>query len=169
LGLGLYRADPLRIPVWEAIGSYRPVAEAPVAEAVRLDTLSLFNVGSAELKSDSTQVLVNALVDIKARPGWLIVVTGHTDASGNPEQNLRLSRDRAASVRDWMQRMGGIPGSCFAVQGFGASQPVASNDTEQGRRANRRVDIRLVPQEGACGALSAGAGQATSVAFRGIR
>jgi outer membrane protein OmpA-like peptidoglycan-associated protein len=170
LGLGLYRAEQLRIRVWHAIGRYRPPAEMAQASApVRLDTLSLFNIGSAELKADSTQVLINALVGIKARPGWLIVVTGHTDATGSAEQNLRLSRDRAASVRDWMQRMGGIPGSCFAVQGYGASQPIASNDTEQGRRANRRVDIRLVPEEGACGSLSAGAGPATPVAFRGTR
>jgi outer membrane protein OmpA-like peptidoglycan-associated protein len=170
LGLGLYRAEQLRISVWQAIGRYRaPTETAQAPGPVRLDTLSLFNIGSAELKADSTQVLINALVGIKARPGWLIVVTGHTDATGSAEQNLRLSRDRAASVRDWMQRMGGIPGSCFAVQGFGASQPIASNDTEQGRRANRRVDIRLVPEEGACGSLSAGAGLATPVAFRGTR
>ncbi len=170
LGFGLYRAEQLRIRAWHAIGRYRPPAEMAQASApVRLDTLSLFNIGSAELKADSTQVLINALVGIKARPGWLIVVTGHTDATGSAEQNLRLSRDRAASVRDWMQRMGGIPGSCFAVQGYGASQPIASNDTEQGRRANRRVDIRLVPEEGACGSLSAGAGPATPVAFRGTR
>lgn len=170
LGLGLYRAEQLRITVWQAIGRYRPSTETVRApEPVRLDTLSLFNIGSAELKAESTQVLVHALVGIKARPGWLIVVTGHTDATGSAEQNLRLSRDRAASVRDWMQRMGGIPGSCFAVQGFGAGQPIASNDTEQGRRANRRVDIRLVPEEGACGSLSAGAGPATPVAFRGNR
>lgn len=162
LGLGLYRAEQLRIPVWAAIGNYRPPAEmtARAPEPVRLDTLSLFHIGSAELKADSTQILINALVGIKARPGWLIVVTGHTDATGSAQQNLRLSRDRAASVRDWMQRMGGIPGTCFAVQGFGATQPIASNDTEQGRRANRRVDIRLVPEEGACGSLSAGAGLA---------
>lgn len=170
LGLGLYRAEQLRISVWHAIGRYRaPTEMAQAPGPVRLDTLSLFNVGSAELKAESTQVLINALVGIKARPGWLIVVTGHTDATGSAEQNLRLSRDRAASVRDWMQRMGGIPGRCFAVQGFGASQPIASNDTEQGRRANRRVDIRLVPEEGACGSLPAGAGPATPVAFRGTR
>ncbi|WP_456291487.1 OmpA family protein [Pseudomonas sp. AK106] len=170
LGLGLYRAEQLRTTVWHAIGRYRPPTDTAQASGpVRLDTLSLFNTGSAELKAESTQVLINALVGIKARPGWLIVVTGHTDATGSAEQNLRLSRDRAASVRDWMQRMGGIPGSCFAVQGYGASQPIASNDTEQGRRANRRVDIRLVPEEGACGSLSAGAGPATPVAFRGTR
>ncbi len=153
LGLGLYRAERLRGLLWEAIASYRPPLGEKLKrlpDPVRLDSLSLFNTGSADLKPGSTKVLINALVGIKAQAGWLIVVTGHTDATGNPEQNLHLSRARAAAVRDWMQRMGDIPDSCFAVQGFAASQPVASNETEQGRAANRRVDIRLVPEEGAC-------------------
>jgi type VI secretion system protein VasL len=128
-----------------------PDSEGVLPEPVRMDSLSLFDAGSAELKPGSTKVLISALVDIKAQPGWLIVIAGHTDATGNAEQNLQLSRARALAVRDWMQRMSDIPDSCFAVQGVAASQPIASNDTEAGREANRRVDIRLVPQVGACG------------------
>jgi type VI secretion system protein VasL len=90
-------------------------------------------------------------VGIKAQPGWLIVIAGHADPSGDVSKNLELSRARARAVRDWMQSMSDIPDSCFAIQGFAASQPLASNDTESGRAANRRVDIRLVPQQGACG------------------
>lgn len=154
LGLGLYRGERLRLPLLAVIADHRQPPALPILakipSPVRLDSLSLFATGSAELKSGSTKVLISALVNIKAQPGWLIVIAGHTDITGNPEQNLELSRARAASVRDWMQRMGDIPDSCFAVQGFGANQPVASNDTEVGRAANRRVDIRLVPEVGAC-------------------
>lgn len=153
MALGLYRAERLRAPVWEAITGYSPPAPEPVAEPsrpVRLDSLSLFHSGRADFKPDAARVLIDALVNIKVRAGWLIVITGHTDATGNPVRNLALSRARAEAVRDWMQRMGGIPDSCFAVQGLGASQPVASNETLQGRAANRRVDIRLVREEGAC-------------------
>ncbi len=121
-----------------------------IGEPVHLRSLSLFEAGSATLKPGSTKVLINALVDIKAQPDLLIVITGHSDATGNPEENIRLSQARAASVHDWMQRMGDIPASCFAVRGAAASQPIASNDTEAGREANRRVDIRLVPEKGAC-------------------
>jgi type VI secretion system protein VasL len=131
-----------------------PDSDGLFPDPVRLD--SLFDAGSAELKPGSTKVLINALVDIKAQPGWLIVIAGHTDATGNAEQNFKLSHTRASVVRDWMQRMGDIPDSCFAVQGFAASQPIASNDTEAGRTANRRVDIRLVPQVGACGQPTVG-------------
>lgn len=119
-------------------------------EPVRLDSLSLFDAGSAILKPGSTKVLINALVGIKAQPGWLIVIAGHTDATGVMEQNLALSHARASAVRDWMQQMGDIADSCFAVQGLAANQPIASNATEAGRTANRRVDIQLVPQVGAC-------------------
>ncbi|WEJ73067.1 OmpA family protein [Pseudomonas sp. PSE14] len=154
LGLGLYQGERLRNLLLAAITAYRLPPKAPVVAKipapVRLDSLSLFAVGSAKLKPESTKVLINALVDIKAQPGWLIVIAGHTDATGNAEHNLELSRARAGAVRDWMQRMGDIPDSCFAVQGFGAQQPIASNDTEIGRAANRRVDIRLVPEVGAC-------------------
>jgi len=131
-----------------------PERETLMPEPVRLDSLSLFDAGSATLKSDSTKVLIKALVDIKAQPGWLIVIAGHTDATGAVEQNLALSHARASAVRDWMQRMGGIADSCFAVQGFAANQPIASNGTEAGRAANRRVDIHLVPQAGACEGLT---------------
>ncbi|WP_321847509.1 OmpA family protein [Pseudomonas paraveronii] len=133
--------------MWLSGPGSEPLMPAPV----RLDSLSLFDAGSATLKPGSAKVLINALVDIKAQPGWLIVIAGHTDATGPVEQNLTLSHARASAVRDWMQRMGDIADSCFAVQGFAASQPIASNDTEAGRAANRRVDIHLVPQTGACG------------------
>lgn len=151
LGLGLYHGEPLRLPVHAVVNGQHPqLAVGPV----RLDSLSLFSSGSAQLKPDSTQVLVNALLGIKAQPGWLIVIAGHTDASGSADTNLSLSRARAAAVRDWMKAMGSLPDSCFAIQGFGASQPIASNDTEHGRSANRRVDIRLVPEAGACARLA---------------
>jgi outer membrane protein OmpA-like peptidoglycan-associated protein len=153
LALGLYRGERLRAPLWEAITGYRAPEVEPVPERsapVRLNSLSLFMPGRADFRAQASRVLIEALVDIKVRSGWLIVITGHTDATGGAAQNLSLSRARAEAVRDWMQRMGGIPDSCFAVQGLGASHPVASNETKQGRAANRRVDIRLVPEEGAC-------------------
>ncbi|MDY7533455.1 OmpA family protein [Pseudomonas sp. Bout1] len=173
LGLGLYRGERLRLPLLATIADHRQLPDAAMptglATQVRLNSLSLFGTGSAELKPGSTKVLINALVTIKAQPGWLIVIAGHTDVTGSPVQNLELSRARAASVRDWMQRMGDIPHSCFAVQGFGANQPIASNDSEDGRTANRRVDIRLVPQVGACEAPAAGPGRTPSVASSDIQ
>lgn len=154
LGLGLYSAERMRAPILAALAAHRVPAPTAVPanmpEPVRLDSLSLFASGSAALKPGSAKVLIHALVGIKAQPGWLIVIAGHTDATGDATRNLLLSRARAGAVRDWMQQMGDLPDSCFAVQGFGADQPVSSNETPEGRAANRRVDIRLVPESGAC-------------------
>ncbi|HDS1697167.1 MULTISPECIES: OmpA family protein [Pseudomonas] len=162
LGLGLYQGEKLRPSLMAAINGHRipttPQASPDRPQMVRLDSLSLFSSGSAQLKPQSTKVLVTALAGIKAQPGWLIVITGHTDATGNDENNLRLSRARASAVHDWIQLMGDIPSNCFAVQGLGASQPIASNETEQGRSANRRVEIRLVPEAGACLSSTAASG-----------
>ncbi|WP_237932092.1 OmpA family protein [Buttiauxella sp. S19-1] len=157
MSLGLYQGERLRMPVLEAIRSYVPPPppksqpksnQAP--KIVRLDSMSLFDSGKADLKAGSTKVLVNSLVGIKARPGWLIVVAGHTDNTGSQQINQPLSRERAESVRNWMRDTGDVPESCFAVQGYGASRPVTTNDTPEGRALNRRVEISLVPQADAC-------------------
>ncbi|MCZ7837208.1 OmpA family protein, partial [Atlantibacter hermannii] len=115
-----------------------------------LDSMSLFDVGKWALRPGSTKLLVNSLVGIKARPGWLIVVAGHTDNTGDDASNQVLSLKRAEAVRDWMRDTGDVAESCFAVQGYGESRPVATNDTPEGRALNRRVEISLVPQADAC-------------------
>lgn len=156
MGLGLYQGERLRMPVLDAIRSYEPPPPPPepqpksVPKIVRLDSMSLFDSGKFDLKSGSTKLLVNSLVGIKAKPGWLIVVSGHTDNTGNPQLNQTLSLKRAEAVRDWMRDTGDVPVSCFAVQGYGESRPVATNDTPEGRALNRRVEISLVPQANAC-------------------
>lgn len=158
-GLGLYRGEQLRPAVLAAIQTYVPPPPPPPPvinkviqgpQTVRLDSMSLFATGQWQLKPGSTKVLVNALVGIKARPGWLIVVAGHTDSTGDEKSNQILSLQRAESVRNWMRDTGSVPESCFAVQGYGESRPVATNDTPEGRALNRRVDISLVPQANAC-------------------
>ena len=156
LGLGLYQGERLRMPVLEAIRSYVPPPPKPqpkpkpIPKIVRLDSMSLFDSGKFVLKAGSTKMLVNSLVGIKAKPGWLIVVSGHTDNTGNPQLNQMLSLKRAEAVRNWMRDTGDVPESCFAVQGYGESRPVATNDTPEGRALNRRVEISLVPQANAC-------------------
>ncbi|UZH04033.1 OmpA family protein [Pantoea anthophila] len=158
MSLGLYQGERLRMPVLEAIRSYVPPPPPPepqpepepVPKIIRLDSMSLFDSGKSALKAGSTRMLVNSLVGIKAKPGWLIVVSGHTDNTGNPKLNQTLSLERAAAVRDWMRDTGDVPESCFAVQGYGASRPIATNDTPEGRALNRRVEISLVPQASAC-------------------
>jgi len=82
--------------------------------------------------------------------GWLIVVAGHTDNTGSATANQALSLKRAEALRNWMLLASDVSATCFAVQGYGATQPRATNDTVEGREANRRVEISLVPQVDAC-------------------
>ncbi|WP_336666956.1 OmpA family protein [Enterobacter mori] len=151
--LGYYPGQRLWLALQKAIDTYvPPPAPAPKAQPkiVRLDSMSLFDTGKWTLKPASTKLLVNSLVGIKAKRGWLIVVAGHTDSTGDDKSNQVLSLKRAESVRDWMRDTGDVPESCFAVQGYGESRPVATNDTVEGRELNRRVEISLVPQANAC-------------------
>lgn len=158
LSLGLYQGMRLIAPLEAAVNSWAPPPPPPPVinkivqgpKIISLDSLSLFDVGKSVLKAGSNKVLINALVGIKAKPDWLIVVAGHTDNTGNDKSNQILSLKRAESVRDWMRDTGDIPESCFAVQGYGEIRPLKSNDTEAGRAANRRVEISLVPQANAC-------------------
>jgi outer membrane protein OmpA-like peptidoglycan-associated protein len=73
-----------------------------------------------------------------------IDVYGHTDSSGNDGINIPLSQNRARSVADYLTTRG-VQSARMATQGFGASQPVADNNNEVGKQANRRVEIKIVP------------------------
>ena len=73
-----------------------------------------------------------------------IDVYGHTDSTGNDGINIPLSQNRARSVADYLATRG-VQSARVATQGFGASQPVADNNTDIGRQANRRVEIKIVP------------------------
>lgn len=151
--LGYYPGQRLWLALQQAIDTWTPPPAPepkPVPKIVRLDSMSLFDSGKSVLKPGSTKMLVNSLVGIKARPGWLIVVSGHTDNTGSVQLNQTLSLQRAEAVRNWMRDTGDVPESCFAVQGYGDSRPIASNDMPDGRAHNRRVEISLVPQADAC-------------------
>jgi outer membrane protein OmpA-like peptidoglycan-associated protein len=143
LGFGFYRGAPLLPSVNALIASYQPPAPPP--STIELNSLSLFNTGSAVLNPGSNRVLVGALEMIRTHPDKRVLVAGHTDSLGSPASNQKLSEARATSVRDWLADASGIAPSHFAIQGYGDTRPKASNDTEAGRAANRRVEITLVP------------------------
>jgi outer membrane protein OmpA-like peptidoglycan-associated protein len=75
-----------------------------------------------------------------AHPGLALQIEGHTDSVGNDEFNQQLSERRANSVRDFLAEQG-VPASSMTARGLGKTQPVASNDTPDGRQRNRRVEL----------------------------
>jgi outer membrane protein OmpA-like peptidoglycan-associated protein len=143
LGLGFYRAAPLLPLANTLIAGYQP--PEPPASMIELSSLSLFKSGSAVLNPGSNRVLVGALELINAHPSKRVLIAGHTDSVGDSRSNQSLSEARAGSVRDWLADASGISSTRFAIQGYGDTRPKASNETEAGRAANRRVEITLVP------------------------
>jgi outer membrane protein OmpA-like peptidoglycan-associated protein len=77
-------------------------------------------------------------------PQTYIDVYGHTDSTGSDSYNQDLSERRATSVADYLSSHG-VQAARIATRGFGETQPIETNDTEQGRAANRRVEIKVVP------------------------
>jgi outer membrane protein OmpA-like peptidoglycan-associated protein len=99
-----------------------------------------FDIGSAQIKPQMRPVLDQFAHGLD--PRMRVTVVGHTDNTGSDELNNRLSIDRAASVREYLQNRG-VDASRVMVNGRGESEPVASNDTDAGRAQNRRVEIFL--------------------------
>jgi outer membrane protein OmpA-like peptidoglycan-associated protein len=146
LSFGMYRGAQLMPVLNDAIASYEPPPPPPAV--VSLDSMSLFDSGKALLKPGSNRAMVGALDMINAHPDKRILVAGYTDNVGNADSNLKLSTARAEAVRDWLVDASGMSATRFAIQGYGMTRPLATNDTPEGRARNRRVEITLVPDTG---------------------
>lgn len=102
-----------------------------------------FETNSVMLKPDSQEQLKNIVGILKAYPKVALKLGGYTDNTGNSEANLKLSQERADSVRNALIALGANGGQLQA-EGYGQEHPVASNDTAEGREQNRRIDVRIV-------------------------
>ncbi len=100
----------------------------------------LFDTGSYTLKPGAREKLAKISGIVLAHPGLMLQIEGHTDSVGGDEFNQQLSERRADSVRDFLAQQG-VAGSSITARGFGKSQPVASNETAEGRQRNRRVEL----------------------------
>ena len=100
----------------------------------------LFNTGSYILQPGAREKLAKISGILLAHPGLTLEIDGYTDSVGSDEFNQTLSEQRAGSVRDFLAQQG-VPGTSITAKGFGMAQPVASNDTPEGRQQNRRVEI----------------------------
>jgi len=101
-----------------------------------------FATNSDQLLPDSLPVLENAIATLKRYPEVKIEVAGHTDSRGSDAYNLGLSARRAAAVLTYL-RNGGVT-NAMSSHGYGEADPIASNDTDEGRQQNRRVVLRAL-------------------------
>jgi len=113
-------------------------------EEIRIQLASevLFDFDSYELKAEAESVLEKVLQVLGEYSGNSILVEGHTDSEGTEAYNQTLSENRANSVKTWLVEAG-IESSLLQAVGYGESNPVASNETEEGRGKNRRVEITI--------------------------
>lgn len=111
-----------------------------VFEATLTDEVTNFAFEDARLNEAARSQLIEFADRLKAENrGAFIEIQGHTDSVGPEEANLRLSRERATAVRDFLHREAGIPLHLLAVAAYGETRPVADNGTREGRAKNRRV------------------------------
>ena len=103
-----------------------------------------FATGRYEIRSDFYSVLDSVSKVLAEFDQTAIKVSGHTDSTGGDQLNQTLSEQRAASVRDYLIRRNVAAGRIQAY-GYGPRYPVASNSTAEGRQANRRVELELLP------------------------
>ncbi len=103
-----------------------------------------FDSNRAEIRSDFYEVLNSVAVVLKEFNQTAIKVTGHTDSTGGDALNQRLSEDRANSVRSYLISQQ-VSANRIQAYGYGPRYPIASNTTAEGRQANRRVELELVP------------------------
>ena len=118
-----------------------------ISELTPLAGDALFDVGSSQLKAGATQKLDQLIASIKATPKVVqISIEGHTDNTGTDALNIPLSKARAQRVRDYFV-LNGLETIPMAVDGFGATRPVADNSSIAGKAANRRVDVTVTRSE----------------------
>jgi outer membrane protein OmpA-like peptidoglycan-associated protein/uncharacterized protein YidB (DUF937 family) len=128
----------------EALSSLRPGFTADdLVNALNMNVIN-FRSGSSQIPREIMPVLEQSASAIKSAPaGTRLEIGGHTDNAGKPAANQKLSQQRADSVRRFLIDKGVDSGSLVA-KGYGDSNPIASNDTQDGRFKNRRIEYKVL-------------------------
>ena len=147
--------DPVVEPTPEPVvePTPRPVVEPtpdPVVEPtpelptrVSKKPVSDYPSNSTEVPESQKQIIKDLAQELKNNKFLSVVVSGHTDITGSPEYNMALSRMRAANVKAYLISQG-VPGEKVKIEYYGITRPIASNETAEGRKNNRRVEIEMV-------------------------
>ncbi len=118
--------------------------KSDMAEPVRLNNI-FFETGSAVLLPESLPEVKKLAELLKTHPNHKVLITGHTDNVGKDMDNMILSEQRAQAVVDALV-LQGISRDRISSKGYGETQPIATNDTPQGRKTNRRVEFLLIKE-----------------------
>lgn len=119
-----------------------------IGEGIKItfDSGLLFDVNKYDLRQESRENLIRLAIILNKYPDTNIIIEGHTDSTGSREYNLTLSERRARAVAAYLAQQN-VQSSRFTVMGYGPDQPVATNETSEGRQKNRRVDLGIIANE----------------------
>ena len=119
-----------------------------IGEGIKItfDSGLMFDINRYDLREESRQNLAKLAQILNKYPDTNILIEGHTDSTGTREINQPLSENRAKAVAAFLAQRE-IQSARFAVMGYGPDQPIAPNDTVEGRQQNRRVDLAIMANE----------------------
>jgi len=126
--------DPIEIDIF-----LKPIKTGTAATLNNI----FFDVDKYELKQKSKTELNRTVAFLETNPRVRVVISGHTDNSGNDAHNLELSKNRAKAVYDYLIQQGVNP-ERLRYRGYGSKRPIASNDNEEGRQMNRRIEFEVL-------------------------
>jgi outer membrane protein OmpA-like peptidoglycan-associated protein len=118
------------------------VLKAEKGQSFVIDNLN-YKTNSAEIADASKVVLKAFAIYLLENPNMHVEIQGHTDNVGNPKNNEALSRDRAYSVKSFLEEQK-VPGKRITAQGFGPNKPIADNKTDEGKAKNRRTEFLIL-------------------------
>ena len=124
--------------------SFEVVIQFELPRKYTLDNV-YFETGKADIKPTSFKELDQMVEYMKLKKSLVIEIAGHTDNVGNADANLKLSQDRANSVRAYLIKKG-ITENRVQAKGYGDTQPLSSNDTDAGKQKNRRTEVRVIKE-----------------------
>ncbi len=134
-------------PISEALSSYltpKPSVKTPISKPIKTEkkiNLYGFDFDSGVLTQEHKKKLDSLLIYLSNHPNAYIIVEGHCDERGTREYNLALGERRALAVRDYLIAIG-VEGKRITTISYGKERPINNDNTEEGDRTNRRVEIR---------------------------
>ena len=131
--------EPVVTPTPEPV--VQPTPTVPTRTLV--NTISDYPINTSDVPESQKQMLKDLAFELNQNKFITLVLSGHTDVTGSPDFNLVLSRKRAASVKAYLISQG-VPAARIKIEYYGITKPIASNETVDGRRKNRRVDLEFI-------------------------
>jgi len=123
------------------------VKETVCPKGIEKMTLTVnFDFDKSSIRKADVAKLQKVIEFLKKHPHSKVKLEGHTDSIGTEEYNQKLSERRAKSVRKYLTKEGAVNGKMISTIGYGKTRPIASNDTEEGRAQNRRVEIIILAE-----------------------